>query len=164
QRARQEVASAEARYEEATRRLEKAREAREEAADALEEAREELAEARAEVGRYATDDAIFRAVQSRLLKDEKLSEVAIPVRVQNGVVILTGEVPKEDLEERAVGIANEVAGVIEVKSRIQVRDRPKEPRSEEGRGESGDEGGGSASEGRRSGGGASQGEAAAQEE
>jgi hypothetical protein len=120
ERARQEVESAKARVEETTRKLEKAQEAREEALGSLTAAREDLAEARAEVGRYATDDAIFRAVQSRLLEDEELSDVAIPVRVDDGVVTLTGEVPKRELATRAEEITNEVAGVIEVRNRIRV--------------------------------------------
>lgn len=122
ERARTEVASAKARYEETQRELQKAQQAREKAAEALEEAREQLEEARAQVGRFATDDAIFRAVQSALLADDKLSEVAIPVRVNDGVVVLTGEVPKPALSERAEELAAEVAGVVEVRNRIQVRE------------------------------------------
>lgn len=162
ERARQEVASAEARYQETERRVEKARQSREEAREALEAARAELDEAKAEVGRYATDDAIFRSVQSRLLKDEELSEVAIPVRVENGVVILTGEVPKESLAERAVEIAGEVAGVVEVQSRIRVRSGEAKRQEQRTRGSgSGGEQGGSKSAGDDD---AAEEEAAAQEE
>lgn len=161
ERARQEVASAEARYEETVRRVEKAREARDEASEALEAARAQLTEAKAEVGRYATDDAIFRTVQSRLLEDEKLSDVAIPVRVEDGVVVLTGEVPKESLAERAAELAGEVAGVVEVRSRIRVRSG--EPKRRE-QGSEGSGGGGEQGGSTSDGGDAEGGAAAAQEE
>lgn len=124
ERARQEVASAEARHEDAQRKLERAREARDQAAEALRRAKAELARARKEVGRFATDDAIFRSVQRRLLEDEKLSEVAIPVRVKEGVVVLTGSVPERSLAERAEELAREASGVIEVRNHIEVRADP----------------------------------------
>ena len=124
ERARQEVASAEARHQDAQRKLERAREARDQAAEALRRAKAELARARKEVGRFATDDAIFRSVQKRMLEDEKLSEVAIPVRVEKGVVVLTGTVPEKSLAKRAEELAREASGVIEVRNRIEVRSGP----------------------------------------
>ena len=90
-----EEAVAQARQEVDERVLE-AEEAREELAEAREElarAEKALAEARSRVGLHATDDVLFRAVQTRLLEDDLLEDLAIAARVDKGVVTLTGGDP-----------------------------------------------------------------------
>lgn len=99
--------------EAARRELEKAR-------DELEQARERLAEAEERVGEHATDAVLFRSVQRRLLEDEKLENVAIAARVEQGVVELSGRVPSAKLRDRAVEVAKQASGVVRVESNIEV--------------------------------------------
>lgn len=70
----------------------------------------------------ATDVAIFRAVQSTLLRDEQLQEVAVAVDVEDRVVALSGVVRTEEEARRAVELSQQVAGVASVDSRIRVND------------------------------------------
>lgn len=70
----------------------------------------------------ATDVAIFRAVQSALLSDERLQEVAVAVDVEDRVVALSGIVRTQEQARRAVELSDQVAGVASVSSRIRVND------------------------------------------
>ena len=70
----------------------------------------------------ATDVAIFRAVQTALLDDEQLHEVAISADVEDRVVSLGGVVRSEEEARRAATLAAEVPGVDGVTSRIRVDD------------------------------------------
>jgi len=70
----------------------------------------------------ATDVAIFRAVQTTLLNDEQLQEVAITVDVDDKVVTLGGVVRTKEEAGRAVNLSKQVAGVARVASRIRVND------------------------------------------
>jgi osmotically-inducible protein OsmY len=91
-----------------------------EAHSALRGAEDQLAEYEAAVDRSATDAVVFHAVQSRLLEDDDLSDVAIAARVANGFVTLSGNVPNVKLRDRAIEIARSTPGVGNVESRIQV--------------------------------------------
>lgn len=64
----------------------------------------------------ATDVAVFRAVQSALLEDEALSQRAISVDAEDGVVVLRGLVSSEQEEMLAMRVANTVPGVAAVRS------------------------------------------------
>lgn len=131
----------EADYREATRTVGEAQEAVEEAEAAvaarraeLEGAQQELAEAREDLSAARaglrdaesrvdveiTDAHLFRAVQRRLLEDRALGEVGISAEVDRAVVTLSGRVEKPAQRDRAVEVAEEVPGVVEVVSRIQV--------------------------------------------
>ncbi len=91
-----------------------------EALGELEEAENALADARERVGLHATDDVLFRTVQTKLLQDRALEGVAIAARVEKGVVVLSGAVPDGGLRDRAGELARSVPGVADVDNRIQV--------------------------------------------
>lgn len=118
--AEERLVAARAMLEEREEALEKARERREVARERAEEAEAELAAARREVAGYTSDALVFRSVQRRLLEDEALESVAITASVEDGVVTLAGRVPEEALRERALELARETAGVLDVVSRIEV--------------------------------------------
>jgi len=113
EKARETVQQRESEAEEAQARLNEAR-------SILREAEKEFAQREAVVNRSATDDVLFRAVQTRLLEDDDLSGVAIAARVSKGVVTLSGSVPKEKLRDRAVEVARKTPGVSSVESQIEV--------------------------------------------
>lgn len=122
--AKAEAAKANDRLEKREAKLAEAQAAREEAASQLRDAESRLAQAKAAVSAVATDDLLFREVQRRLLADDDLQQVAIQAEVHDGVVTLTGHVPDADLRDRALKVAGEVPGVVDVKSRIET---PKPP-------------------------------------
>lgn len=92
-----------------------------EARAALRDSQGKLAQRETVVDRSATDIVLFRRVQKQLLDEDDLSEVAISVRVSEGVVTLSGSVPNEELRDRALEIARATPGVGQVESRIAVR-------------------------------------------
>ena len=79
-----------------------------------------LREAESRVDLKATDAALFRAVQKRLLEDERLRHVAIDADVRRGVVELRGSVPDERTAAAAVEVARAVPGVMRVENRLNV--------------------------------------------
>jgi osmotically-inducible protein OsmY len=91
-----------------------------EAQEALVRAEQELAEARAGVGVHATDEVLFREVQTRLLDDEQLESLAIAARVEKGVVTLSGEAVSREQRERAAELAAEIPGILGVDNRIAI--------------------------------------------
>jgi len=126
--AKEELSEAREAVREANAEVEARREALQEAEAVLakareqeREARERLDEARHQVSEEATDAVLFRAVQERLLEDEKLEDVAISAQVSDGVVTLRGEVSDPKLRDRALEIARGVPGVVEVQSDIRVK-------------------------------------------
>lgn len=70
----------------------------------------------------ATDVAVFRAVQSALLDDERLEAVAIAVDVEDRNLTLTGEVRSREEAAHAVELSEQVTGVASVRSRLRVND------------------------------------------
>lgn len=86
----------------------------------LTEAESRLADAESQVDVKATDEAIFRAVQKRLLEDKKLRDTAISATVERGTVTLHGRVSDEKLVKYAIDLARETPGVADVESEIQV--------------------------------------------
>jgi len=68
----------------------------------------------------ATDVAIFRAVQTMLLNNEQLQEVAITVDVEDKAVTLGGVVRTMEEAALAVNLSKQVAGVARVASRIRI--------------------------------------------
>lgn len=118
--ARKAVREAEAVVEKRRKALEEAEAMLARAKEREREARARLDAARSEVSEEATDAVLFRAVQERLLEDEKLEDVAISAQVSDGVVTLRGEVPAPELRDRAIEIARGVPGVVDVQSQIRV--------------------------------------------
>ena len=80
----------------------------------------QVAAAEAEVRLYATDEAVFREVQRRLLDDSKLLDTAVSVQVSQGVVTLTGSVTTAALRARAGELAKTSPGVVSVVNDVQV--------------------------------------------
>jgi osmotically-inducible protein OsmY len=74
--------------------------------------------ARAEVAKWADDAEVSRLLQQRLLADGPLEKAAVAGRGENGVAVLEGTVPDAAAAERAVEIARETPGVVDVQSRL----------------------------------------------
>jgi osmotically-inducible protein OsmY len=106
--------------------VDEARKELEAAKDELRIREQALREAESHVGLKATDAALFRSVQRRLLDDEELDEVAVAVQVTKGVVTLLGTVPDEDDRARAEEVTRETPGVVTVENRIEVAPPPEE--------------------------------------
>lgn len=81
---------------------------------------EQLAAERNELHSTASDTAIFRLIQTRLLADSSLSTAAIGVDVIDGEVTLRGEVDSQDQKERAGRIASDTPGVGKVVNLVDV--------------------------------------------
>ena len=134
--------SQEQRLEEATAAVVAKREAVQEARQAVEarervadEARKELEAAKSElrareqalreaesrIGGKATDTALFRSVQRRLLDDRELENLAVAVQVTQGVVTLQGTVSDQKDRARAEEVARATPGVMTIDNRIEVR-------------------------------------------
>ena len=126
-RASENLAAAREQVEESrervTSRRQQVEEARAELAAAeqdLRDAQAALRQAESRIDVTATDAALFRAVQKRLLEEDDLRQVAIAVDVDRGVATLRGRVPKAKLRDRAVQVAKSVPGVASVESRISI--------------------------------------------
>lgn len=98
--------------------LAKARAEREQAAQKLREAQARLREDERVVSENATDVALFRLVQRRLLEDERLKDAAISVYVVEGVVTLQGDIPDDETRDHALEVVRKVPGVTHVDSRM----------------------------------------------
>lgn len=98
---------------EAERRLARAQKAVDQLEKQQENAQQRLAQ-------RATDVAIFRALQQKLLERESLESVAIVAEVKERVVTLRGTVPDPELREEAEEIAHGTPGVDEVRNRIRL--------------------------------------------
>ena len=118
------VQDLEERVEEKQEAVRQAEEALAQARKELEQAESELAQARQTTRTRATDVALFRLVQSALLDNEDLEDVAIRAQVKDGVVTLYGEVGDPALAEEALETARSAAGNEDVSSEIQVREAP----------------------------------------
>jgi hyperosmotically inducible protein len=66
------------------------------------------------------DDAIFDSVRIRIANDREVGGGRIDVKVENGVVELSGKVKTEKQKERAEKITRKVKGVKDVVNKIQV--------------------------------------------
>ena len=119
-RAEEEVESAKQALEREQAELDEAREELEGARDALRGAESRLVEAQQHMGEVADDAFLFRAVQSALLADPALEDMAIGARVRDGVVTLEGQVPDADSKQRAGTLAAAVPGVKRVDNSVGV--------------------------------------------
>lgn len=123
--ARVSVDSAKRDYAKQETAVEKARAAADDAEAELATARQRLDaatasfdSARNEVAKWADDASVSRLLQQRLLAESALEKAAVAARVENGVALLTGTVPDSTAAQRAVEIARETPGVVDVRSEL----------------------------------------------
>lgn len=69
-----------------------------------------------------SDSLIAEELNERFMEDELLDASEILVRVEDGHVLLTGEVPERWMKHRAEDIADGVRGVKDIENRIRVND------------------------------------------
>ena len=70
------------------------------------------------------DDWIETRIQSRYFLDNELKFGEIQVSSEQGAVVIEGQVPSEDVKEKAEEIARETSGVAEVENRLAVAGEP----------------------------------------
>ena len=71
-------------------------------------------------GRIWNDSTIATKVKNALMEDPDVSALKVDVDVLEGIVILSGIVENKKAAKRAVEVAQEVPGVREVKSNLQI--------------------------------------------
>src|SRR5512140_3430524 len=76
------------------------------------------------VGATIDDATITTRVRSALLNEPNVAATRIDVSTAAGVVTLAGAVKSKAEEERALAVARQVPGVKDVKSALQVQQRP----------------------------------------
>jgi osmotically-inducible protein OsmY len=118
--ARKEVETELAKYEKASAAAEAAEKKLTKARSQLESAESSAAKARAEVAKWADDATVFRTVQRRLLEERSLRDAAVSARVQGGVAYLEGHVANASQRDRAIQVARETPGILDVQSQITV--------------------------------------------
>ena len=69
-------------------------------------------------GQSKSDDRITDAIRLKLANDADVKGGAIDVTVQNGAVILRGQVRTEKAREKATAIAKKIKGVITVDNQL----------------------------------------------
>ena len=72
-------------------------------------------------GEVIDDSVIATKVRTALAKDKNVSVFDISVEVYKGVVQLSGFVDSRDQAQRAVDLAADIRGVIDVKDRIDIK-------------------------------------------
>lgn len=72
----------------------------------------------------AQDLLVTAAVKTALLNDRQVEGVRIDVETLEGVVTLSGVVPTEAGERRAIELARAVNGVVDVKSKLRIEGSP----------------------------------------
>lgn len=82
------------------------------------DAQDKVEELERMIQQLATDDLLFRKVQSALLDDRELAATAISAEVEDGVVTLTGSAPDEEARAHAAEVAGSILGVRNVRSNI----------------------------------------------
>lgn len=66
------------------------------------------------------DAVISSSVRQRLVANDALDRAGLDVAVSDGIVTLTGRVPRPTLSEKAERLAREVDGVRDVRNLIRV--------------------------------------------
>lgn len=122
--AREEYTKRDAAYAEAREAATEAEAEREAAQRKLDAATTTLESARTEVAKWADDASVSRVLQQRLLDDASLETAAVSARVEQGVALLEGSVADEAARERALDVARETPGVIEVRSALTATTPP----------------------------------------
>lgn len=114
------VADATEQFAQRRKELEAAEEALVAARRDLKAARAIVSDERRELEQAATDTAVFRLVQSRLLEDADLAAAAIMSSVNDGQVTLMGDVDTPGQKAHAEQIAAGTPGVLRVRNLIEV--------------------------------------------
>ena len=70
------------------------------------------------VGQFTDDATIQTKVKAALINDPEIKGFPMNVDVYKGVVSLYGRIPSEDARARALRIAGDVRGVVEVEDRL----------------------------------------------
>ena len=68
-----------------------------------------------------TDVGITTKVRAKMAMDDTVRDSKIEVATENGVVTLTGNIDSAEAKERALSIAKQTTGVVEVRDMIEVR-------------------------------------------
>jgi hyperosmotically inducible protein len=68
-----------------------------------------------------SDVGITTMVKAKMETDETVRAAKIEVTTQNGVVTLTGNIDSEEAKEKALSLAKQTKGVVEVKDMIAVK-------------------------------------------
>ena len=76
-----------------------------------------------EAAANSTDQALSRAVSSKLSTDEQIGKFGISVTSSSGRVRLSGTVDSFEARDKAVSIASDVAGVTGIDNQIRVNTR-----------------------------------------
>ena len=72
-------------------------------------------------GQYVDDSVITARIKAALLKDPKVSALAVSVETRKGTVVLSGFVDSDSQMQRAAEIAATVKGVVTVKNALVVK-------------------------------------------
>ena len=73
------------------------------------------------VGEAVTDAGITMSVKSRLLDDPQVKGLQIDVDTRDGVVFLTGSVDSDAEKQKAIQLARDTKGVLDVKSNLTLQ-------------------------------------------
>jgi hypothetical protein len=74
-----------------------------------------------------SDELLATTVHDSLAKDSRVNSMQVRVLVREGIVQLSGTVPRQADRDAAEGIARQVAGVRDVKNEIKVEQNPAGP-------------------------------------
>jgi len=73
------------------------------------------------VKNVVSDSAITAAIKSKFIADSDIKSLSIHVETVNGKVTLSGQVPSIAMKKKAIDIAENTDGVIEVISKLSVK-------------------------------------------
>jgi len=73
------------------------------------------------IGEAVTDTGITMSVKSRLLEDPQVKGLRIDVDTRDGVVFLTGSVGSDAEMQKAIQLAKDTKGVLDVKSNLTLQ-------------------------------------------
>ena len=88
--------------------------------DNLQTAQQQVQQASQAVNKTVSDDLLFRTLQGKLVDKDNFDHSAISVAVHDRVVTLSGTVPDQETQQRALKIAHSQAGVEQVIDHLQI--------------------------------------------
>jgi len=72
------------------------------------------------IGEVVTDSGITMSVKTKLLDDPQVKGLKIDVDTREGIVYLTGSVGSDAEKEKAIQLAKDIKGVLEVKANLTI--------------------------------------------
>ncbi len=78
-------------------------------------------EKRESLGEYVDNSAISSKIKTKLISEDNISSTSIDVETYKGHVILSGFVDNEVQKQKALKLAKETKGVVEVKDALIVK-------------------------------------------